>query len=118
MEPVPPHVEEFRTAVHGTVFANRTTVVHRLKAGDQLILVPDPPCAEVPAVWVHARGGDVVGHLPFQIAAWLAPWMLEGGRCRAAVEKVGSDDVESWRRLVIRVSCVTTAAAGRGVPDD
>jgi hypothetical protein len=29
--------------------------------------------------------------------------MLEGGRCGANVEKVGDDDVASWRRLVIRV---------------
>jgi hypothetical protein len=47
----------------------------------------------------------VIGHVPLQIAAWLAPWMLGGGRCRAVVEKVGTDDVESWRRLVIEVSC-------------
>jgi len=105
MAVVPPYTERFRTAVLGTVFAERTAVVHRLRAGDQLILVPDPPGTEIPAVWVHAAGGDVVGHLPLQIAAWLAPWMLEGGRCAATVEKVGTDDVESWRRLVIQVRC-------------
>jgi hypothetical protein len=108
MSVVPLHVDEFRTAVHGTIFANRTRVVHRLKVGDPLILVPDPPCAEVPAVWVHARGGDVIGHVPFQIAAWLAPWMLEGGRCQAHVEKIGSDAIESWRRLVIRIVVTPT----------
>ena len=59
--------------------------------------VPDP----------SAHAGDVVGHLPLQIAAWLAPWMFAGGRCGAWVEKVGSDDVESWRRLVVRVECHT-----------
>jgi hypothetical protein len=91
--------------VQGTVFAQRAEVVHRLHPGDPLILVPDPPGVEVPAVWVHARGGDVVGHLPLQVAEWLAPWMLEGGRCRAEVERVGTDDVESWRRLVIVVQC-------------
>ena len=110
MAAVPPHSDEFRTAVLGTVFADRTQVVHRLKAGDQLILVPDPPGDEDPGVWVHAAGGDVVGHLPLPIAAWLAPWMFDGGRCQARVERVGSDDIESWRRLVIRVVCRTTTA--------
>ena len=38
---------------------NRTDVVHRLQRGDRLILVPDPPGTDVPAVWVHAPGGDV-----------------------------------------------------------
>ena len=103
----PAYPEPFRTAVLGTVFGNRTDVVHRLQRGDRLILVPDPPGAQIPAVWVHAAGGDVVGHLPLQIAAWLAPWMFAGGRCGAWVEKVGSDDVESWRRLVVRVECRT-----------
>lgn len=101
----PPHAERFTTAVHGTVFGQRTEVVHRLKLGDYLILVPDPPGTDEPAVWVHAPGGDVVGHLSPTIAAWLAPWMLAGGRCSAQVEKVGSDAVESWRRLLIRVHC-------------
>jgi hypothetical protein len=100
--PAYPH---FDTAVLGTVFAARTAVVRRLVAGDRLILVPDPPGAQIPAVWVHAEGGDVVGHLPFQIAVWLAPWMLAGGCCRATVRKVGSDAVESWRRLLIVVTC-------------
>ena len=105
MAVVPPYTEQFRTAVLGTVFAARASVVHRLHPGDPLILVPDPPGTEVPAVWVHATGGDVVGHLSLQIAAWLAPWMLDGGRCRATVEKVGTDEVESWRRLIISVNC-------------
>src|SRR5215207_9023918 len=84
---------------------SRRPVVHRLHTGDTLILVPDPPGTDVPAVWVHAQGGDVIGHLSLQIAAWLAPWMLDGGRCQATVEKVGTDDVESWRRLIIKVTC-------------
>ena len=102
---VPPYAERFTTAVQGTIFARRQEVVHRLKHGDYLILVPDPPGADEPAVWVHAPGGDVVGHLSPTIGAWLAPWMLAGGRCSARVEKVGSDEVASWRRLVIRVHC-------------
>ncbi len=101
----PPHSDRFTTAVHGTVFGHRTEVVQRLKLGDYLILVPDPPGTDEPAVWVHAPGGDVVGHLSPTIGAWLAPWMLAGGRCSAQVEKVGGDDVESWRRLLIRVQC-------------
>lgn len=103
MTRLPVGSEDFSTAVHGTVFADRTRVVHRLHAGESVLLIPDPPGAEVPAVWVHAPGGDVVGHLPQQIAAWLAPWMLDGGRARAQVESVGGDDVASWRRLVLRV---------------
>ena len=71
-----------------------------------MLLIPDPPGAEVPAVWVHAPGGDVVGHVPQQIAAWLAPYMLGGGRCRASVESIGAAGVASYRRLVIRVSRV------------
>ncbi len=97
--------DRFHTAVLGTVFAERATVLRRLTPGEELLLVPDPPGAEVPAVWVHARGGDVVGHLPAQIAAWLAPWMLRGGRCRAHVDRIGGDEVESWRRLIVQVSC-------------
>ncbi len=101
----PPAYQHFDSAVHGTVFAHRAEVVDRLSEGDALILVPDPPGAQIPAVWVHARGGDVVGHLPFQIATWLAPWMLAGGRCGATVKKRDGADVASWRRLVIEVTC-------------
>ena len=106
MPAAPPYREPFRTAVLGTVFAGRAEVVHRLHEGDRLILVPDPPIEdEDPAVWVHAAGGDVVGHLPLQVAAWLAPWMLAGGRAGAVVEKRHSDDVASWQRLIVRVEC-------------
>lgn len=102
--PVPPQAELFRTAVHGTVFGNRTQIVRRLRQGDQLVLVPDPPGTDEPTVWIHA-GDGVVGHVPPDIARWLVPWMLAGGRCRASVQKVGTDDVASWRRLVIEVRC-------------
>ena len=102
---VAPGTRRFESAVHGTVFAERAAVVHRLRAGDPLILVPDPPGAEVPAVWVHASGGDVVGHLPVQIAAWLAPAMLAGARCTAVVHTVAGADAPSWQRLTIEVSC-------------
>lgn len=100
-----PYAEPFRTTVLGTVFGHRTDVVHRLREGDHLILVPDPPGVDLPNVWVHARGGDVVGHLAPDIGAWLAPWMLDGGRCGATVARVGGDDVASWRRVVIVVRC-------------
>ena len=116
MPSYPPYYSEpFRTTVLGTVFGKRTDVVHRLRAGDRLILVPDPPAAEIPAVWVHAPGGDVVGHLPLQVAVWLAPWMLAGGRCGAWVDKVGSDDVASGQRLVVRVECHVDGDAERPV---
>jgi hypothetical protein len=100
-----PSGEQFRTAVRGTVFGERPVVAHRLRPGDSLILVPDPPGVDEPNVWVHARGGDVVGHLAPDINAWLAPWMLAGGRCQATVAKVNSDDTESWRRIIIDVRC-------------
>lgn len=102
---VVPHTERFESPVHGTVFAGRAAVLDRLRPGDRLILVPDPPGAEVPAVWVHAVGGDVVGHLPVHVAAWLAPWMLAGARCAAAVLAVCGSDVASWERLTIEVNC-------------
>jgi hypothetical protein len=102
---VAPGAARFECAVHGTVFAERAAVVGRLRAGDALILVPDPPGAEVPAVWVHAPGGDVVGYLPVQIAAWLAPAMLHGTRCTAAVVAARTEDVASWQRLTIEVAC-------------
>jgi len=103
MSSILPGSAEFRTAVYGTVFGQRTDVVRRLHAGDRLILVPDPPGAEPPNVWVHARGGDVVGHLSPDINAWLAPSMLDGSCYGAVVSEVRGDDVASWKRLVITV---------------
>lgn len=104
LPPPPPEDLRFRTNVHGTVFAARTSVVDRLKAGDGLLLVPDPPSPdEPPAVWVHVAGGDVLGHVPVQVAAWLAPWMLAGGRCRATVLAVRGPEVASWSRIEIEL---------------
>ena len=80
-------------------------MVRRLRAGDVLILVPDPPGTDEPSVWVHAPGGDVVGHLSPDVNAWLVPWMLEGGRCSAVVAHVAGDDVASYKRLIITVRC-------------
>src|SRR5881628_1878163 len=101
-----PGTEEFSTPVYGTVFGRRTDVVHRLQVGDRLILVPDPPGTEPPTVWVHARGGDVVGHLSPDVNSWLAADMLSGNCYRAEVTEVRGDDVASWKRLVITVRSV------------
>ena len=95
----------FRTTVHGMVFGARASHVSDASPGDPLLLIPDPPGEDDPAVWVHLRGGDPLGHLPPEISAWLAPWMLRGGRASATVVKVGGTDVPSWKRLLIEVRC-------------
>lgn len=104
--PAPPTETTLRTHVHGTVFAARTAVVDRLHTGDPLLLVPDLPGDddEPPAVWVHVQGGDVLGHVPVQVAAWLAPYMLAGGRCRATVTHVGGPETASWHRVEIELA--------------
>lgn len=107
MSRITPGTERFETHVYGTVFAGRAEVLSRLQPGDLLILVPDPPGTDHPSVWVHATGGDVVGHLSPDINRWLVPLMLSGRRCRAEVTAVAGPDVESWRRLVITVTCRT-----------
>jgi hypothetical protein len=106
MASILPDAPAFRTPVYGTVFGHRTDVVHRLHIGDRLILVPDPPGADPQNVWVHARGGDVIGHLSPDVNAWLAPAMLSGRCYGAEVAQVRGDDVASWKRLVIDVRCV------------
>jgi hypothetical protein len=103
MSSILPGAEVFSTPVYGTVFGHRTEVLHRLRSGDRLILVPDPPGAEPATVWVHARGGDVVGHLSPDVSAWLSPWMLAGDCYGAEVAEVRGDDVASWKRLLITV---------------
>ena len=107
MSSILPGAPEFRTPVYGTVFGRRPAVVDRLKVGDRLILVPDPPGTEPPNVWVHAKGGDVVGHLSPDVNAWLMPWMLAGECYGAEVTRKAGDDVASWKRLVITVRCVS-----------
>lgn len=99
------HPSTFRATVHGTVFGERAARVADVEDGEELLLIPDPPMEEDPAVWVHSRGGDPLGHLPPEISQWLAPWLLRGGRARATAVRVRGDDVPSWRRLVIEVSC-------------
>ena len=105
MSSILPGTRVFDTPVYGTIFGERTNVLHRLHEGDELILVPDPPGTDEPSVWVHAPGGDVVGHLSPDISRWLVPWMLEGGRCGGVVARLGDDSVASYKRLIITVRC-------------
>lgn len=104
--PLPPHAPaRFTTSVHGTVFCDRARHLQRVRAGDELLLIPGPPIDDPPGIWVHLPGGDLLGHLPPEIELWLAPWMLSGGQATAAVVKVEGEDKPSWRRLLIEVSC-------------
>lgn len=103
MSSILPGTSEFETPVYGTIFARRSEAAHRLREGDALILVPDPPGTDEPSVWVHARGGDVVGHLSPDVNAWLAALMNDGERWGAVVTQVNGDDVASYKRLVITV---------------
>ncbi len=95
----------FRTTVHGTVFGRRAAHLGALNRGDRLLLIPDPPGASEPAVWVHLPSGDPLGHLPPEINQWLAPLMLSGGSASATTIRVGDDNVPSWKRLLIEVRC-------------
>ncbi len=103
MSRILPDTPRFETPVYGTVFAARAAVVRRLKEGDQLILVPDPPGVDEPSVWVHAQGGDVVGHLSPDVNRWMVPRMMGGARYGARVCSVGEPETASWKRLVIAV---------------
>ena len=105
MASIPAGSTDFLTHVYGSVFAARARVLDRLLPGDRLILVPDPPGVEEATVWVHAVGGDVVGHLSPDVSRWLVPAMLGGTRCGAEVHAVEGPGVESWKRLQIRVRC-------------
>lgn len=106
MSSVRPGSTDFVAQVYGTVFAGRAEAVRRLSVGDSLILVPDPPGVDEPAVWVHAVGGDLLGHLSPDINAWLAPSMGADTRCSATVEHIDHDPlVASWKRLAIRIHC-------------
>ena len=95
----------FRTTVHGIVFGDRAALVAQLAEGDALVLIPDPPMEEDPAVWVHGSDGAPIGHLPPEINTWLAPFLYRRGTATAVVAKVGGDDVPSWRRLLVEVRC-------------
>lgn len=101
----------FRTTVHGTVFGDRAAHLREVEQGDTLLLIPDPPMEEDPAVWVHLRGGDPLGHLPPEINSWLAPWLLRGGAASATAVRVRGADVPSWKRLLIEVHCAAPSAS-------
>lgn len=109
-DPAPPPLPpagpgRFRATVHGTVFGQRSRHLARIHDGDELLLIPGPPLDDSPGIWVHLPGGDLVGHLPPEIEAWLTPWMLKGGQARARALRVHGGDVPSWRRLLIEVTC-------------
>jgi hypothetical protein len=104
--PLPPDTPAcFRTTVHGTIFGGRTAVLERVAADDELLLLPGPPLDDEPGVWVHLPDGELLGHLPPEIEAWLSPWLLRGGRATARVVRVSGAQVPSWRRLLIEVHC-------------
>ena len=95
----------FRATVHGLAFEDRARHLQAVAPREELVLIPDPPGGDGDDVWVHVRSGDLVGHLPREIAEWLAPWMRRGGSARVQVLKVGSDSVPSWKRLLVEVRC-------------
>ena len=101
----PPAAPRFRATVHGLAFAGRDRRLNDVEAGDRLHLIPDPPGATVEQVWVHMEGGNPLGHLPNEIARWLAPWMRDGGRAAVRAVRVGDATVPSWKRLVVEVDC-------------
>lgn len=100
----PPAAPLFRATVHGLAFADRSRHLEGVRADEELLLLPDPPGSD--QVWVHLETGDPVGHLPAEIARWLAPWMRGGGRVRARVLRVGDETVPSWKRLLLEVRCL------------
>ena len=107
--PPPPFPEgqppQFRSTVHGTVFAGRDRFVEMLQAGDTVRLIADPPVQIDPEVWVHMESGEPIGHLPVEIGRWLWPWLSRGGVAEARALRVRGSDVPSWRRLLLEVSC-------------
>lgn len=116
LAPIPPlGAPVFRATVHGLAFEDRSRHLSGIRPRDELVLIPDPPGDADDQVWVHLRGGDPVGHLPDEIARWLAPWMRHGGTARARVLRVGDDSVPSWKRLLVEVTCHERGAAARPV---
>jgi hypothetical protein len=111
MIPMPPFPDDrpfqFRSTVHGTVFAGRERHLESVGEGDALRLVADPPGQDDPEVWVHLASGEPIGHLPPEICRWLWPWIHDGGIAEARALRVGGADVPSWRRVVLEVSCRT-----------
>lgn len=95
----------FRATVHGTLFNGRDRHLTTMQSDDPLLLIPDPPHEPEPGVWVHLPTGDLLGHLPPEIASWLAPRIHRGERTRARVLRVRGPETPSWRRLLIEVTC-------------
>jgi hypothetical protein len=87
------------------VFCERAAQLGSVRAGDELLILPGPPIDDAPGVWVHRQGGELLGHLPPEIEAWLTPWLLRGGRATARAVRVSGLEVPSWRRLLIEVVC-------------
>lgn len=96
---------QFRSTVHGTVFAGRDRHLSSMHPGDRVVLVADPPGQTDPEVWVHLESGDPVGHLPREISSWLWPWLRRGGAASAMALAVRGPDTPSWRRLLVEVHC-------------
>lgn len=104
--PLPSRLSDrFRATVHGLVFGERSRHLARIHEGDPLVLLPGPPIDSAPGVWVHVRGGDLLGHLPPEIETWLGPWIQDGGSATARAIRVSGREVPSWRRLLIEVNC-------------
>lgn len=90
------------------MFAGREERITGVDEGDLLLVIPDPPGQDDPQVWVHLVTGDPLGHLPPEIASWLAPWLQGGGAARATAVRVRGSDAPSWRRLVVEVACAAS----------
>jgi hypothetical protein len=97
---------QFRTTVHGMIFAGRDKHLQSLVTGESLYLIPDLPDQEEPGVWVHREGGDLLGHLPPEVGFWLGPWLLNGGGVNARAIKIYGSDVPSWRRFLLEIDCL------------
>lgn len=82
-----------------------------MEVGEPLKLKPSLPVEVMPQVWVHLENGELVGHLPTEIADWLAPWLQAGGLARAKALRVSGDEVPSWRRVLVEVECGTASSA-------
>ena len=106
--------QRFRATVHGIAFAGRDRHLATIREGDALLVIPDPPGAKEPGVWIHLDTGEPVGHLPPEIAAWLWPWLAAGGSAVARAAAVHGGDVPTWRRLVVEVSSRGLHRGGQG----
>lgn len=113
--PIPPFPPQqpttFRATLHGTVFSGRERHLDDMEVGESLLLRPSLPVEVTAQVWVHLENGELVGHLPAEIADWLAPWLQAGGLARARALRVSGEEVPSWRRVLVEVECGTASSA-------